>query len=94
VLIVLKSAERRNNLAERLSQNNPTILTQTWLTTLEEVVANPLGAIWVRPADYRDAVRGTPFDMGHKMPTFEYRRQSQRGNFIEQKIKKRALLSD
>jgi len=42
VLIVLKSAERRNNTAERLLQNNPPILTLTWLATLEEVTSDPL----------------------------------------------------
>ena len=51
VLMILKSAERRNNTAERLAQNNPPILSQTWLTTLDEVTTDPLGPIWIQPGD-------------------------------------------
>jgi hypothetical protein len=45
VLIVLKTAERRNNTAERLAQNTPPILRQTWLTTFDEVTTNPTGRL-------------------------------------------------
>ena len=57
VLIVCKSEARRDNLARRLLQNNPPTLTQAWLTTMEEIISQPLGAIWVRPVDYRDERR-------------------------------------
>jgi hypothetical protein len=91
VLIILKSAERRNNTAERLSQNNPPILTQTWLTTLAEVTANPLGAIWIQPADYRNVVKDTPLYDGRR-DFRSYRRQPEREAFIESQIQKHRLL--
>ena len=92
VLIVLKSAERRNNTAERLPQTNPPILTLTWLTTLAEATSDPLGAIWIQPKTYRDVTSGTPFDPERKLPTGIYRRQPEREAFIEAKIQKRRLL--
>lgn len=92
VLMVFKTAERRNNTAERLLQNTPAILTLTWLSTLAEVSADPLGAIWFRPADYRDATKGTPFDAERKTPAFGYRRQNDRDLLVEKNIKKLALL--
>src|ERR1700722_12154455 len=92
VLIVLKSAERRNNTAERLVQINPPILTQAWLTTFAEVTTDPLGEIWICPQDYREAVTGTRFDYEHQKAAFEYRRQAEREIFIEENIKKRKLL--
>jgi len=92
VLIVMKSAERRNNTAERLAQNNPPILTLAWLTTLAEVTSDPLGAIWIQPKSYRDVTAGTPFDAERKLPTGIYRRQAEREMFIESKIEKCRLL--
>jgi len=56
VLFVVRSAERRDNAAERLLAGTPPIKTMVWLTTLEEITSDPLGAIWVRPKDWRDAV--------------------------------------
>lgn len=53
VLLVCKSEARRDNVARRLLENNPPIGTLVWLTTMKEHDDNPLGAIWVRPADYR-----------------------------------------
>ena len=94
VLIVLKSAERRNNTAERLVQNSPPILTQTWLTTFAEVTADPLGAIWIRPKDYREATDGTAFDTAKPNRNFAYRRQPEREMFIESKIQKLRFFSD
>jgi hypothetical protein len=57
VLFVFRTAQRRDNVAERLLATDPPILTQAWLTTLAEVKADPLGAIWVRPKDYATARR-------------------------------------
>lgn len=56
ILIICKSEERRDNAARRLLENNPPILTQVWLTTLNEVARNPVGIIWVTPRDYRTGV--------------------------------------
>jgi hypothetical protein len=92
VLMVLKSIERRNNIAERLIQNNPPILTQTWLTTLKEVTADSLGAIWVQPVDYRNATNGTQFQTEERNYGFAYRRQAERDAFVEARIKKLRLL--
>jgi len=92
VLIVLKTAERRNNTAARLVQTNPPILTLAWLTTLADVTADPLGAIWIQPKAYRDVTAGTPFDAERTLPAGVYRRQPEREAFIESKIKKLRLL--
>jgi hypothetical protein len=92
VLMVLKSAERRNNTAERLAQNDPPILSRTWLTTLADVTADPLGAIWILPMDYRNLTVGTPFYNERPKRRFEYRHQPDRESFIESKIRKRRLL--
>ena len=92
VLMVFKSAERRNNTAERLLQNNPPILSQAWLATLADATAAPLGAIWIQPRDYRDVTRNTPFDAGSQSKSFVYRRNLEREVFIEMKIKKLRLL--
>ena len=94
VLIVVPNAERRNNLAERLAHNIPPVLTLTWLATMAEVTENPLGAIWIRPADYRDVTKGTRFYNEHPPREFAYRHQPEREAFVEAKIKKSRLLAD
>lgn len=52
VLIVLPSVARRDNLTRDLKALNPPILTQVWLTTITEVVRDPLGQVWLRPKDH------------------------------------------
>jgi hypothetical protein len=94
VLMVFKTAERRNNTAERLIQNNPPILTMVYLSTLEEVKADPFGAIWIRPLDYREITNGTPFDAGRRSEKQGYQRQTARELFVENKIKKLKILAD
>jgi len=94
VLMVFKTAERRNNIAESLLQCTPPILTQVILSTIEEVTADPLGAIWIRPLDYREATKGTPFAPAQTRQTWGYRRQTEREVFVERKIKKWRVLSD
>lgn len=93
VLMVFKTAERRNNTAERLLQNNPPILTQVWLSTFTEVTTDPFGAVWFRPADYREAVKGTPFEVESHRKQQEYQRQTARELFVEKKIRKIKLLA-
>jgi hypothetical protein len=58
VLMILKTDERRDNVAKALLAGNPPIFTQVWLATKQEVCNGPLQAIWVRPLDYRDAAIG------------------------------------
>jgi hypothetical protein len=53
VLIICKSDQRKENAAKRLLEGTPPILTQVWLTTFSEIIKEPLGDIWVRPADFR-----------------------------------------
>jgi protein involved in plasmid replication-relaxation len=93
VLMVLKNAERRNNTAERLLQNNPPIFKQVYLSTLGEVKSNPFGAIWIRPMDYRDATKGTQFASQDRPQTWAYRRQGERDRFVESEISKFPLLN-
>jgi hypothetical protein len=57
--MTFKTAERRNNTAERLLLNHPPIRNQVWLTTLKEVTTDPLGSIWVKPGDYLKVTAGS-----------------------------------
>jgi hypothetical protein len=93
VLMVFKSAERRNNMAERLLQNIPPILTQVWLTTLPEICADPLGPIWIRPIDYREGLRGGAFDLELRPTSNTYRRASLREETVERIVPKHRLLA-
>ncbi len=65
VLWVFQNAERRNNAAAAFLTCNPPIMSQAWLTTFDEVMSDPLGAIWIRPKDYHAAIRDTPFETSH-----------------------------
>ncbi|MGA2440703.1 MAG: hypothetical protein ABSH08_07080, partial [Tepidisphaeraceae bacterium] len=56
VLVVCKSEQRRNNLAERLLQYHPPFSTMILITTLSESVGDPLGKIWMTPAAYKEPV--------------------------------------
>lgn len=94
VLMIFKTAERRNNIAEELVRCNPPVLTHAWLATLDEVKADPLGAIWVTPANYRDAVKGTAFDPQRRESQSGYQRQTARDIRIEEAVQKRRLLVD
>lgn len=92
VLMVFPSAERRNNVAERLLQLSPPILTQTWLTTFAEITADPLGAIWITPLTYRAAVKGTAFDVNARRDDRVYRRQTEREKVVSGSTRKFHLL--
>jgi len=94
VLMVFKSAERRNNTALRLLQSTPPILTQVCLSTFGEVTADPLGSIWTSPRDYREATKGTPFDAEKQPRTWGYRSQPERELFIERTVRKWPILSE
>lgn len=93
VLFVLKSAERRNNIAESLLNNKPPILTHIWLATLADVARDPLGLIWIRPVDYRDALATTPHALHRRRISARYRRNRERDALVEQRAIKRALLT-
>jgi hypothetical protein len=94
VLMVLKSEERRNNIVEQLLRLDPPILSQVWLSTLEEVKRSPFGSIWIRPIDYRDAVKGTEHDVHRARPPWAYRRQTARDSFIRDTVTKYRILGE
>lgn len=56
VLFIFKTAERRDNVGRKLLSSRVPIKNQAWLTTMDEVIRGPLGAIWVRPGDYRSSL--------------------------------------
>lgn len=94
VLMVFQTAERRNIVAERLLQSPIPIYTQVLLSTLAEATADPLGAIWMRPLDYRDATDGTRFDVSRTRETWGYRRQTEREILVDRQAKRVRLLED
>jgi hypothetical protein len=65
-----------------------------YLSTFEEVMHDPTGAIWIRPLDYREATEGTPFAPEKQPRTRKYQRQTARELFVEQKVQKRCILAD
>jgi hypothetical protein len=90
-LYVLKTEERRNNTAEALLQIDPPILSHVWLTTLPEVLGNPLGDIWICPSDYGAAIAGTQFQTQRNYAR-GYKRQTARDTIVSARIKKRHLV--
>ena len=94
VLYVLKTKERRNNTAEHLLQATPPILSHVWLTTIDDITRDPLGPIWIRPIDYRDAVRNSPFQITDRLRPHVYRRDTLRDQHVETLVHKHCLLGD
>lgn len=92
VLFVLQNAERRNNTAERLMNCSPPVKSQAWLTTLPELLADPLGAIWVAPLDYHYATQGTEYEPRRRPNVRQYARRPQREQLVEKRVAKRTLL--
>jgi hypothetical protein len=93
VLMTFKTAERRNNTAERLLLSHAQIRNQVWLTTLPEVMADPLGPIWVKPGDYFKTTHGTAYDIENHRDASGYRRQPDRDEFVDLHVHKHPLLS-
>ena len=93
VLVVCKTEERRNNLAEALLRWQPPIRSHSWLTTFEEAINNPLGDIWMQPKDYQAATRGTPFEPHTAPPSIGYRRQTEREQLVAARVTKHHLLA-
>lgn len=91
VVMVFNTTERLNNVAERLLQTNPPILTIVWLTTHAEFMQNPLGAIWVRPLDYFMVTKNTPFDPQGRAAAKTYKRDVARDAFVAERITKHSL---
>ncbi len=92
VLIVVRNAERRNNLCERLLSLRPPILSQVWLTTLSEANATPFASIWILPQDYRNAlIHSAVGSIENKAAV--YRRNSDRDLHIDCHVPKKPLLA-
>ena len=91
VLMVFPNAERRNNSAAKMLLLQPPILTLTWMTTMNEAMADPLGPIWIQPVDYRRVVTGTEYEPRPLRHGDIYRRQPQRELMVEEKIEKHSL---
>jgi hypothetical protein len=77
-------------MAERLLQNTPPIRSLVWLTTFAEVITDPLGAIWMRPRDYREITKGTAYDPS-RLRTGAYRRQPEREALVAGELTKLRL---
>jgi hypothetical protein len=92
VLAIFPTAERRNNAAERLLLVDPPIKTMMWLTTMGEILNDPLGPIWIQPADYMEAIAGSGHDVAAPHPLGRYRRQTERDAVVEGKINRSCLL--
>jgi hypothetical protein len=95
VLVTCRTAERRNNLAERLLASSVKVGAQVWITTKAEAITNPLGPIWITPGDYRKAIAGTHFELAPHVAasvSSTYRRDGSRENWIDEKLAKRRLL--
>jgi hypothetical protein len=92
VLVIVRNAERRNNLCDRLLSLRSPILSQVWMSTFDEATAAPLGAIWVRPMDYREATAGTEFQVSNTAEGI-YRRQPEREVYVEGVVRKVPLLA-
>jgi hypothetical protein len=64
----------------------------TWLTTMDDLIADPLGAIWLTPRAYRDDLEDTLGITEQEQPTPLHRRQPGRGGSVEVNIAKQRLL--
>jgi hypothetical protein len=92
VLVIVQNAERRNNTAARLLGHHPPILSQVLLATRDEVMADAFGPIWIRPLDYRDAVKGTAFDLSGGYSRTPYKSNPRRDEFVVARIARWPLL--
>jgi Replication-relaxation len=93
VLAVFKTAERRNNAAERLLAINPPLKTMVWLTTMPEMLRDPLGPIWVQPADYQEVIARSGHQVSAPRLLGGYRRQTERDAIVSELVKKNKLLN-
>ena len=62
VLLTFLNEERRNNVAERLLKEPQLLRKQFLLTTLKEVMRDPLGPVWMSLKDYSEATADTMYD--------------------------------
>lgn len=87
VLAIFKTVERRNNAAERLLLIDPPIKTILWLTTMPEVLRDPLGSIWMRPVDYQRFIHGSGCEIESPLRLPRYYRNAARDAHIKYLLK-------
>lgn len=94
-LFVLPNEERRNNLTARLLLDT-SITRLVWITTLPEILAQPLGSIWIRPMDFRNATLNTRFDPFAQAtsPTSVPTRNPARERFLAERLQKQPLFKN
>lgn len=92
VLMIFKTAERRNNTIERLLLGGRIIPGQICFSTIEEVCRDPLGSIWVSASEYRKAISGSAFDLNPQARDWKHRRNAEREAFLGEKLPKFSLL--
>jgi len=93
VLVIVPSDERRNNLASQLCSLDRPIHSQVWLTTRTELLADPLGAIWICPLDYANATINTAYAPStDPIRALQYRTAPDRERLVAKQIRKRRLL--
>ena len=94
VLMVFQTKERRNNAAASMLALTPPVRTLTWLTTMPELTADPLGPIWIRPKDYLTATAGTEFAPDHHWHGNSYVRRTNREDHIESTVTRHRLFAE
>jgi len=94
VLVVVPSAARRNNIAMRLLAMHPPVRQLVWLTTIDELLADPLAAIWLRPTDVLAAVRGTSYDPDQREPGTTGLSDAACDAMIDQRARRWSLLDE
>lgn len=93
VLVIFRNAERRNNAIERLLAHQPPILSIAVMTTIDEIRKDPFGPIWIRPRDYREAMRSAPQEVS--LPTSQtpiYRRHREREEWVDEVVHRHSII--
>ena len=91
-VFAVRNEERRNNLLEELGRPNgggTVIPDQFWCTAWDEILNDPLGAIYLHVGDYADATKGTMYDPARFVTN---QRARDRDELIREREAKRRLL--
>lgn len=91
-VFAVKNDERRNNLLEELarpSREGMLIHDQFWATTWDDILSDPLGAIYLHVGDYVAATRGTIYDPDRHVTKYRVR---ERDRVVAENVEKRSLV--
>lgn len=94
VLMVFPSEVRRNNVTEQLLSCTPPIETQVWLAVMGDVATDPLGAIWIRPRDYRESMGVRASEVVRHARIGTHRRQPGREAQVRELVVHKRLFGD